>query len=454
MDGRVKPGHDDLWLLFFLYRTRGNCIRSILENCAGQPCHKGGHDDQKSIADFGTELMTDTARPRPPSLPLLFAMMFASQLAVTIFLPALPAIAADLQTSLSWAQRLLPAYLFAFALAQLVVGPLSDAFGRRPVIVGGLGLFAVASFGAALAPDIGLLLTARVVQACGACATMVVARAIIRDTAEGVAAARAMSMLAIAMAVGPSAAPFIGGQIVTWLDWRMTFVTTGIVAALTAFAVLRHLEETLPPERRRAPPVGAQLVTYARLLGNPLFVCYSLIVSFASGAMQAFLTASPVVLIVLMDVPPDVYGMCVMLMPIVYMVGSFLAGRLTRWIAIDRIILLGAVFSIVGGAAQLALALAGDATPAGVLVAFAVSNFGTGLVLACCYAQALSTVTPSYAGAASALSGFMHMGWAFALTLVVASVTHTSSLQFAIAQMATSGLSFAVTLVLIFAFRR
>jgi DHA1 family bicyclomycin/chloramphenicol resistance-like MFS transporter len=403
-----------------------------------------------------TAPMSGRTLPRAPSLPLLFAMMFASQLAVTIFLPGLPAIAADLQTSLSAAQSLLPAYLAAFAVAQLVVGPLSDAFGRRPVIVGGLALFTLASIAGALAPDIGLLLTARAVQACGACATMVVARAIIRDTAEGAAAARAMSWLAIAMAVGPSVAPFIGGQLVTWLDWRATFALTGIVAALTAFGVLRHLEETLLPEDRRSPRFVAEGLTYLRLFGNPVFVCYSLTVGFASGAMQAFLTASPIVLIVLMDVSPAIYGVCVMAMPLIYMVGSFLAGRLTRFLPIDTIILAGTVFSVVGGALQVAFAvILGDAvTPLHVLGAFGISNFGTGLVLACCYAQALNTVSPSYAGAASALSGFLHMGWAFVLTFAVASVAHTSSLQFGIAQLATTGLALVTALLLVFVFKK
>jgi MFS transporter, DHA1 family, multidrug resistance protein len=400
--------------------------------------------------------LDEASRPRAPSLPLLFAMMFASQLAVTIFLPGLPALTAELSTTLSAAQKLLPAYLGAFAVAQLVVGPLSDAFGRRPVIVGGLSLFTLASFAAALAPDIGLLLTARAVQACGACATMVVARAIIRDTAEGAAAARAMSWLAIAMAVGPTVAPVIGGQIVTWFDWRMTFVVTGLIAALTALGVLRLLEETLPPEKRRAPRFTEQVLTYLRLFGNPVFVFYSLTVSFASGAMQAFLTASPIVLIVLMDVPPAIYGLCVMVMPLMYIAGSFTSGRLTRYVPVDSIILGGSLFSASGGVLQFlfGLGILGEVGPLQVLIAFGISNFGTGLVLACCYAQALSTVSPSYAGAASALSGFMHMGWAFVLTLIVASVAHTSSLPFGIAQMSTTALSLASALLLIFVFKR
>lgn len=390
-------------------------------------------------------------------MPLLFAMMFASQLATTIFLPGLPGIANDLQTTLSAAQMMLPAYLGSFAIAQLVVGPLSDGFGRRRVIIGGLGLFGLASLAAAVAPDIEMLLTARALQASGACATMVVARAIIRDTAQGAAAARAMSALAIAMAVGPSAAPFIGGQLVTWFDWRATFYFTALITAFTTVAVLRYLEETLPLKQRRTARLGQQVVTYLRLFGNPVFVGYSLTVAFASGAMQAFLAASPVILIVQMDMPPALYGFYVMLMPMIYMVGSFLAGRLTFWIPIDRVVLIGAFTSAGGGLLQLGFGLGlgqGDITQVHVLVAFAISNLGTGLVLACCYSQALSTVSPSYAGAASALSGFIHMGWAFVITLTVASVAHESTLPFGIAQMTTTGLSLVAALVLVLVFKR
>ncbi|MDA0787738.1 MAG: MFS transporter, partial [Proteobacteria bacterium] len=315
----------------------------------------------------------------------------------------------------------------------------------------------LASLAAALAPDIGWLLTARAVQASGACATMVVARAIIRDTAQGAAAARAMSALAIAMAVGPSAAPLIGGQLVTWFDWRATFYFTSLIGTVTTFAVVRYLEETLPLNLRRTSGAGAQVVTYLRLFGNPVFVGYSLTVAFASGAMQAFLTASPIVLIVQMDVPPAIYGICVMAMPMFYMVGSFLAGRLTLWVPIDSIVLAGALASAGGGLLQLAFGLGvggSDVTPLHVLGAFAISNTGTGLVLACCYAQALNTVTPSYAGAASALSGFIHMGWAFLITFTVASVPHLTSLPLGIAQMTTTGLSLTTALLLVFVFKR
>lgn len=135
-------------------------------------------------------------------------MMFASQLALTIYLPAVVNIANDLDTSLERVQLIIPAYLGAFAVMQLVAGPLSDAFGRRPVILGGLALFTVASIACGLASNIKLLLVGRFFQAMGACTTIVVSRAIVRDGAEGKAAARALSSLAIALAVGPQLPPF------------------------------------------------------------------------------------------------------------------------------------------------------------------------------------------------------------------------------------------------------
>jgi len=144
-------------------------------------------------------------------------------------------------------------------------------------------------------------------------------------------------------------------------------------------------------------------------------------------------------------------------MPLIYMVGSFLAGRLTLWVPIDNIVLIGGFASAGGGLLQLAFGLglgAGDITPLHVLGAFAISNLGTGLVLACCYAQALNTVSPSYAGAASALSGFIHMGWAFLITFTVASVAHETTLPFGIAQMMTTALSLMTALLLVFVFKR
>jgi DHA1 family bicyclomycin/chloramphenicol resistance-like MFS transporter len=396
----------------------------------------------------------DDVPARPPSIPLLFVMLYAGQLASTIYLPGLPDIARDLDTTVSAAQTMVAAYLGAFAVAQLVMGPLSDRFGRRPVILGGLGLFILASVLCATSADIGMLLVARFAQAAGACATIVVGRAMIRDATEGVAAAQAMSWLAIAMGVGPATAPFIGGFLTAWFGWQSTFIATALVGAGALIFVVFDLEETLPPSRRNPPRTSQLFAGYLHLARNRAFVGYSLVVSFASGAMQAYLTSVPIVFIVLMGVSPEMLGFYIMIMPTLYVIATYTSRRLSIRMPIDRIILIGVAFSATGGFLQLIVGLWGVTTPYPVLAAFAISNFGTGLVLANCYAQALSTVQPSIAGQASALGGFLHMGWGGILAFAVASMTHTSSLQLGIAQMTTTWLAASTALILIFVVKR
>lgn len=393
-------------------------------------------------------------RPRPPSIPLLFAMLYAGQLGSNIYLPGIPGIASDLDTTLSAAQTLVAAYLGSFAIAQLVMGPLSDRFGRKPIILAGLALFTVASVVSAIAPDIITLLCARFAQASGACATIVIGRAMIRDTTDGPESARAMSWLAIAMGIGPATAPFIGGFLTAWFDWQATFLFTALVAASVLVFVISTLEETLPPALRQPPPARELIATYGRLARNPRFVGYSLVVSFASGAMQAYLTATPIVFIILMGVRPEIYGVYIMIMPTLYVVATIAARRLMTRMPLDRIILLGVGFSAAGGLLQFLFGLWGVTTPYPVLVAFAISNFGTGLVLANCYAQALNAVPPSIAGQASALGGFFHMGWGGILSIAVAGMTHTSSLQLGMSQMLTTWLAAGTALFLILVIKR
>jgi DHA1 family bicyclomycin/chloramphenicol resistance-like MFS transporter len=391
------------------------------------------------------------AKPRAPSIPLLFAMLYAGQLASNIYVPGIPDIARDLGTTVSAAQTLVAAYLAAFAVAQLVMGPLSDRFGRRPVIVGGLSLFTLASIVCAVVPDIGMLLAARFAQAFGACATIVIGRAMIRDTSDGLAAAQAMSWLATAMGIGPATAPFFGGFLTSWFGWQSTFVATAVVGAAVLILVIINLEETLPAAMRRPQRIGPLIRTYFRLAGNPVFVGYSLIVSFGSGAMQTYLTSVPIVFLVLMHVPPEIFGIYIMMMPTLYVAATYTSRRLMGRVSVDRIILIASIFSITGGVLQLAFGLWGVTTPYPVLFAFAISNFGTGLMFGGCYAQALGTVEPAIAGQASALGGFFHMAWGAAISLFAASMTHTSSLQFGIAQMVTTTLA-AVTAFALFYF--
>jgi len=398
--------------------------------------------------------MVEKHSPQPPSMLLLFAMIYAGQMASTIYLAGLPEIARDLDATMSAAQSLVAAYLGAFAFSQLVMGPLSDRFGRRPVVLAGLVLFTLSSVLCVLVPTIGTLLAARFAQAAGACATIVVGRAMIRDTAEGVAAAHAMSWFAIAMAVGPATAPFIGGLLTGWFGWQSTFIATALVGTAVLVFVVFDLEETLPPESRRPPRASELLIGYMRLIANPVFIGYSMVVAFASSSIQTYITAIPIVFLVLMGVSPQALGAYIMIMPMVFVVATYISRRLTAFLPIDRIILIGVAFSATGGLLQVLFGLWGVTTPYPVVVATAISNFGTGMVFANCYAQALSTVPPSSAGQASALGGFMHMGWGGILSFAVANMTHTSSLQFGLVQMVTTWLAAAMALFLIFSVKR
>jgi len=365
-------------------------------------------------------------------------MMFASQLALTIYLPAVVDIAADLGTSVERVQFIIPAYLGAFALMQLVAGPLSDTFGRRPVILGGLALFTVASVVCGLAANIETLLAARFFQAMGACTTIVVGRAVIRDRSTGKAAAQAMSYLGIAMAAGPSTAPFVGGFLVSWFDWRATFFATALVALGAFIAAFPRFVETLPPSMRRPPNIAGMLRNYGELARNREFMGYSLTISFMTGTFQTFIVTAPIIMVDQMGVPPKLFGFYVMIVPATFMLASYVTGRLGRRVALDRLIAAGCTVGIGGALIQLGFGATGSSTPLTILAAILISNFGTGLAFANCYGQSLSTVSPSIAGAGSALTGFFHMGWAFLISLMLANVDHIDMLDLGISQTGTT----------------
>ena len=365
-------------------------------------------------------------------------MMFASQMALTIFLPAVVNMAEDLGTSLTRVQLIIPAYLGAFAIMQLVAGPLSDTFGRRPVILCGLALFTIASTACGLATSVEQLLVGRFFQAMGACTTIVVGRAIVRDGSDGKTAARTLSYLAMSLAVGPAVAPFFGGFLVSWFDWRATFFSTALLGLLALIAAIPRFVETLPPEARRAPNLAGMFRNYGELTRNRLFLGYSLTIAFMTGTFQTFIVAAPIVMINQMGVSPKLFGFYVMTVPASFMAGSFISARLSGRVPMDWMIAAGCTAAISGGLVQFIFAATGNSSPISILVAVLISNLGTGLAFANCYAQALSMVPPYIAGAASALTGFIHMGWAFLVSLALANIGNIVVIDLGISQTATA----------------
>ena len=362
-------------------------------------------------------------------MALLVALMVTSQVAITIFLPSLPSMAGDLGTSQALVQMTVSAYLGAFAIAQLVVGPISDAIGRRKPLIAGLILFTLGSIACAAAPTIDILIGARMAQAIGGCACLVVGRAIVRDTTDGAAATRAMAYLGMSLAVAPMLAPLLGGQLETAFGWQSNFLFTALLGGLTLIATIQTLEETLPMEARRLTNTGALARTYLRLSMMGKFMGYSFCTAAMGAAFQAFLAGAPFALIVVMDVPPEQLGYFIMAVPIGYIIGNYISSRMSQRASRRRMIWIGGILAVVGTAVLVLLPLSGMDSPYTLIIPLAFYSCGSGFVVPNSLAGALTAVEPAAAGSAATLGGFVQMGAGFVSTIIMASLVPTSFLQ-------------------------
>jgi len=362
-------------------------------------------------------------------MALLVMLMVTSQVAITIFLPSLPSMAGDLGTSQALVQMTVSAYLGAFAIAQLVVGPISDAIGRRKPLLAGLVLFTLASIACALAPSIDLLIGARMVQAIGGCACLVISRAIVRDTSDGPAATRAMAYLGMSLAVAPMLAPLIGGQLETNFGWQSSFLFTALLGGLSLVITFMSFDETLPPQSRRLTDTAALARTYLRLFAMGKFMGYSFNTAAMGAAFQAFLAGAPFALIVVMGVPPEQLGYFIMAVPAGYIVGNFISSRMSHLASRRRMIWLGGALAVAGTAVLVLLPLTGVDSPYTLIAPLFLYSVGSGFVVPNSLAGAITAVEPAAAGSAAALGGFLQMGGGFISTVIMASLIQTSFLQ-------------------------
>ncbi|MBU4610951.1 multidrug effflux MFS transporter [Achromobacter sp. GG226] len=241
-------------------------------------------------------------------LLLMGLLTMTGPLAIDMYLPAFPSISQALGAASGAVERTLAMYLIGMAIGQLVYGPATDRWGRKPPLYVGLALYVVASAACAMAQSIESLTFWRFIQALGGSACMVVPRAVIRDHYDTQQAARAMSMLMLIIGVAPMAAPFLGAQILTIATWRATFAILAFAGTALFLAVLFGMRETLPVERRvRASPLG-MLRTYRDLLRDKGFLCMALAGGLGMGGLFAYVTGSPHVLIEVYGVTPTTFS--------------------------------------------------------------------------------------------------------------------------------------------------
>ncbi len=331
-----------------------------------------------------------------------------------IYVPSVPAIAHQLHTSIARVQFTFAAYLAAFAVSMLVLGPLSDYFGRRRTVLCGLGLTALASLICAVSPTIEILIAARVLQAIGACAGMVVGRALTREIWGPAAAAQVIAGRAIAATLMQASAPALGGLLQAWIGWRANFVA---VAALAVFAMV--LMVRCVPDRgavlAQAPGLQGILAGYRALVVTRRFLGYAFAAAGAHAGFHIFAAGAPAVLIGKFGMTPEKYGLYAALPPLGFLIGSFLSSRLTNRLGVNRMITIGATVLIPAGLLMVTLALLSYHGPLAIIGPMIFVCCGSGLVTPNATAGSLGA-NPRIIGAASGLGSFIQMAGAASAT--------------------------------------
>ncbi|MCQ4307968.1 Bcr/CflA family multidrug efflux MFS transporter [Pseudomonas stutzeri] len=242
-----------------------------------------------------------------PLLLILGALSAFGPLAIDFYLPAFPAMARAFSTDVEHVQLSLAAYFIGLAVGQLIYGPLADRYGRRWPLLIGVTLFTLASLACSFAPTLDWLIAARVVQALGGCAGIVVTRAVVRDSCDPVQGAKVFSQLMLVMGVAPILAPLAGGLLMNAFGWQSIFVALTIFSALCGLAVALRLPETLPADAPKHPLSGT-LGRYLGLFRDREFIAFALCGGVSMAGMFAYIAGSPFIFIELYGVPAEHYG--------------------------------------------------------------------------------------------------------------------------------------------------
>jgi DHA1 family bicyclomycin/chloramphenicol resistance-like MFS transporter len=350
---------------------------------------------------------TVSLRGQRTFIAILTSLTALGHLASAVYLPSLPAITKALEASPSAAHATLSVFLLGFAVAQLVYGPLSDQYGRRVVLFCGLAVYTLASVACALSPDIDTLIGARLAQGVGACAGMVIARAIARDSFSGKSLSVVMAVIATAVAIVPGFVPLLGGLIQDGIGWRATFLATAAAGGVITVIAWRWLPESNASRQRRIS--ARQLfMNYGEVLRSPVFRVNSIASAFGLAAMFAFNAASPALFIDRLGTSATEYGIYPTITVLGYFLGGTTAARLVRRMSERRLVVFGTWTMLLGTLLMLALPLTGNLSIWGMVVTMFVFVGGLGIVMPLTSAASLQEF-PHCAGTASALLGCVQM---------------------------------------------
>jgi len=349
-------------------------------------------------------------RATPPGLTAILGALTAfGPLSVDMYLPALPTLADSFATSPSQVQLTLSGFFVGFGLGQLVYGPLSDHWGRRPPLLAGIALYVGASLLCALSTRVTALIALRLVQGLGACAGPLIARAVVRDVYERDRAARMLSLMMLVMGAAPLVAPLLGGQLLLAFGWRSIFGVLAGFGVLCFLGAWLGLAETLDATRRSEASLIVRLGRYKALLRDRAYIGYSLSSGAAYAGMFAYFAGSPFVFIRLYRVPAERYGFLFALNVVGLMVCAAVNSRLVLRVGADRLLRGGVGAVAAAGGALVAAALTGWGGLAGLLLPLLVFIASLSFIGANAMAGALAAF-PHMAGTASALAGTIQFG--------------------------------------------
>lgn len=383
-------------------------------------------------------------KPDTLSATLVLGTMTAMvPLATDIYLPSMPDMAKSLSTTPSQVQMTLSAFLFGYAIGQVIYGPVSDKYGRRPALVFSFILFTLASIVCTLANSIETLIAARVVQALGGAGPVILARAIVRDLYEGPRAGRELSRMGAIMGFTPAVAPVFGAVLQEWYGWRGSFFAVAFLAAAFGAFVIAVMPETL--RVRRPEPVSPLGIarSFGILLRNRPFRVYATLNALAFSGLFAFISGGSFILQGVYGLTTHGFALAFGAGCLSYVVGSTLASRVVQKRGLGGSIMLGVTCLALGGLGQLAGVLALPREPLALIIPMMLYMTGIGFTLPASMASAL-TPFPERAGAASSFLGLAQTLAGATIGLMVGLALGTSALPLPVATAAMGALSFAL----------
>lgn len=366
-------------------------------------------------------------RTTPPHLVTLVLVAGVAALCMNVFLPSLAAMAVYFETDYAVMQFAVSGYLAATALLQLVIGPLSDLFGRRPIMLVSIALMVVATLICMLAPTITVFMIGRVIQA-AICSGFVLARAIVRDMVPAEQAASMIGYVTMGMSVVPMIGPTVGGVLNDLAGWQASFAFVGLCGAAVLILAFFDLGET---NRLKSPSFSAQFRAWPQLLRSARFWGYAMTCTLSSGLFFSFLGGAPFVGTVIYGLTPALLGVQFFFMAAGYMLGNFVSGRYATAIGIPTMMLAGNLFAFAGIALALTLTTFDLNSHYEFFLPLALIGLGNGITLPSANAGMVS-VQPHLAGSASGLGGALTIGGGAILSVIASSLlskeTGTSAL--------------------------